>query len=363
MKKIYINARFLTQNITGVQRYATELVKSFDTLLDKGIINAEEYSFTLIAPRGSKKSIDLKHISIKSVGRLNGHFWEQLILPLYTHSALLINLCNTGPLFKRNQIVTIHDAAVFAKPEAYSKVFKIWYRFLLTGLGLISKKIGTDSSFSKNEIIKYCKVKEKKINIIYGGKEHLFLVSSEPSILKKHGLDERPFLLTVSSINSNKNFKSIMNAIKILGKTDYDIVIAGGTNHKIFNQDQFELPSTVKYLGYITDSELKTLYENATCFVFPSFYEGFGLPPLEAMACGCPVIVSNNASLPEVCGDAALYCNPHSPEDVANKIRILMNDGALRQSLQQKGLERAKQFTWEKCARETLVVIEKVLSE
>lgn len=115
-------------------------------------------------------------------------------------------------------------------------------------------------------------------------------------------------------------------------------------------------------MGYVSDAELRALYEHAACFVYPSFYEGFGLPPLEAMACGCPVIVSNAASLPEVCGDAALYCNPCSPEDIAEKISLLMADPRLREDLRQKGLERAKQFTWEKCARETFAIIEKVLA-
>ena len=118
------------------------------------------------------------------------------------------------------------------------------------------------------------------------------------------------------------------------------------------------LPDFVRHLGYVSDGDLKALYEAAACFVYPSFYEGFGLPPLEAMACGCPVIVSRAASLPEVCGDAALYCDPTDPRDIAKQMSDLVFDDILRARLRERGLQRAQQFSWEKCARETWAVIE-----
>jgi glycosyltransferase involved in cell wall biosynthesis len=362
MYKITINARFLTQSVTGVQRYAIELVKALDCLIENGLIDSRRYSFILLAPMNTQVELNLKHIPLKKVGKLKGHLWEQLELPLYTSGRFLVNLCNVAPLFKKNQIVTIHDAAVFAIPHAYSFSFRVWYNMLLKVIGKISKRVITDSLFSKKELIRYCRINETKLNVVYLGYEHMRNTLSDPSIIRKYGLNEKPFILAVSSINPNKNFHSILRAIELLGDINFDIVFVGGNNLKIFNKSKSTLLKGIKYLGYVSDAELKALYEHTTCFIYPSFYEGFGLPPLEAMACGSPVIVSNTASLPEVCGDSALYCNPYSPEDIANSIQKLMNNSILREKLRQRGLEHVKGFSWEKCAQEMFNIVKGELS-
>jgi len=357
---IYINARFLTQSVTGVQRYAIELVKSIDCLIDRGEFGNGEFTFILLSPPSRIHQLSLKHIQIRKVGFLEGHLWEQFELPFYARNGLLINLCNTAPIMKRNQIITIHDVSVYAVPRTYSLAFRTWYKLLFRIAGTTSQRIITDSHFSKREIVRYCKIKPSKIQAIYLGKEHIDGQNADLNY-KATIKGEKSFILAVSSMSPNKNFRSIIRAIEMLGETDFDIVIAGGTNPKVFgSSDPLDL-SDYRYLGYVNDSELRALYESADCFIYPSFYEGFGLPPLEAMASGCPVIVSDAASLPEVCGDAALYCDPRSPKNIAEKIRQLMDDPDLRERLRAKGLKRAKQFTWEKCARETIAVIREVL--
>lgn len=362
MKKIvFINARFLTQSITGVQRYATQLVQALDNLVEQKIIDTKQVEFVLIAPRHIKYELDLKHISLKRVGHLSGHLWEQFELPFYTRGNLLLSLCNTAPLIKRNQLVTICDAVVFGFPQAYSFIFRTWYKILSVSLGIVARKILTISHFSKKELDKYCHIGDQKLQVVYLGSEHILEVKPDYEILEKYRLKNNKFILAVSSINLNKNFRSIILAIQFLGSYDFEIVIAGGLNLDIFISPQGSLNNSIKHLGYVSDHELRALYEHASCFIYPSFYEGFGLPPLEAMACGCPVIVSNTASLPEICGDAALYCNPSSPEDIAKKISLLMHDTALRKEFRQKGLERVKQFSWQKCAFETFAIVEKLL--
>ncbi len=352
-KKICVNARFLTQSITGVQRYAIELVKALDKLLDTGAIDSGMYSFELLAPKGIKNHISLKHISIKQVGFFSGHLWEQLELPFYARGCLLMNLCNAGPMIKRNQTVTIHDAAVFGFPRAYSLAFRSWYRILLSVLSKRAYTVITDSNFSKREIEKYCMINENKIQVIYIGREHILSVNSDRKILVKHNLVGKRYIFAVSSMSLNKNFHSIVNALEYLNLEGFEVVIAGGVNPKIFNQSYKSLPAHVNYVGYVSDEELRALYENAACFIFPSFYEGFGLPPLEAMACGCPVLVSNTASLPEVCGEAALYFVPDEPKDIANTIKKLINNQHLEAELREKGLSRANLFSWEICAKQT----------
>lgn len=360
-KQIFINARFLTQSITGVQRYAVEFVKSLDKLIDSGVIDGKQYSFVMLAPREIKYELNLQHIPLILSGRLKGHLWEQLELPFYTKDRLLVNLCNAGPLIKSRQTVTIHDAAVFGFPQAYSLAFRAWYKVLLTGLGKVSKKIFTDSVFSKKELIKYCHISEHKIQVVPLGKEHIFTAEPDRAVYCRYNLTNGRYVIAVSSMSPNKNFHSIVQAIELLGDSGYDIVIAGGVNPKVFSRSPAPFPESVKHVGYVSDGELRALYEHAACFVYPSFYEGFGLPPLEAMACGCPVIVSKTASLPEVCGDAVLYCDPDNPEDIADKIKQLMNDETLRETLRQKGLARASLFTWEKCTRDTFAEIKEIL--
>jgi glycosyltransferase involved in cell wall biosynthesis len=270
-----------------------------------------------------------------------------------------VSLGNAAPLSKRDQVVTVHDAAVFANPRAFSLPFRVWYGVLLTGLGRVARAVITVSSFSEGELRRYCRIAEAKMRVTYPGKEHVSAVAADGEILWRHGLGRKPFVLAASSMSPNKNFRSVVRAVELLGDAaDFEVAIAGGANPKIFGRPEELLPGSVKYLGYVSDGELRALYENAACFVFPSFYEGFGLPPLEAMALGCPVVASYAASMPEVCGDAVLYCDPHDPADLAGQIRRLVGDEDLREDLSRRGLERAERFSWDRCARETLAVIE-----
>lgn len=362
-KPIYINARFLSQRLTGVQRYAFELVKTLDRLIGEGAI-ADDIAFTLIAPPEILTVPQFEHIGLRQVGRAGGHLWEQTELPLHTAGVPLVNFCNTAPLMKSEQVLTIHDAAVYGAPEAYSFAFRSWYRLLFNTLGRRLRAVITVSEFSKSELLRYCPIPAERLHVIYSGREHALATPADESILTEHHLRDRPYLLAVSSLSPHKNFQGIVAALEQLDRdsTDFDVAIAGGANPNVFSQDSQPLSDRVKYAGYVNDGQLRALYENARGFIYPSFYEGFGLPPLEAMSCGCPVIVSKAASLPEVCGEAALYCNPHDVADIAAKMRQLMQDESLRQTLAQKGLERAEQFNWEACTKATYQVIRDALA-
>jgi len=358
--KITINGRFLTQSVTGVQRYAIELIQALDALLASGEIDRTRYAVEIVAPPGAR-ALNVRHITVRHGGVLRGHLWEQFELPWLARDSLLVNLCNTAPIAKVNQVVTIHDAAVRAVPHAYGRMFRAWYRLLLPWIARMSKRVFTVSQFSKSELIRWFAMPEKKCVVISEGKEHIESVKSDNGILTRFGLIDKPFVLAVSSLSPNKNFRAIVEALQWLGDVQFDLVIAGGTNPRIFADSTQLLPDFVKHVGYVSDGELKALYEHASCFIYPSLYEGFGLPPLEAMTCGCPVIVSNRASLPEVCGDAALYCDASDSRSIADQIVRLMGDAELRASLRERGLKRAGGFSWERCARETWQVIQSTL--
>jgi glycosyltransferase involved in cell wall biosynthesis len=352
---IYINGRFLAQKITGVQRFALEFLKALDKVESK-------FNFVLLIPKNVKINFDFSRIKVKQVGSFTGHIWEQIDLPICSRNGILLNLCNTGCIFKRKQIVVIHDTAVYDAPLGFSWKFRTLYKFIFSIISRNSIKIITVSQFSKKRIIHNLKMRNEKVAVVTEGIDHFISVKENQEFLKKINLSMGNYALFVSSLNPNKNFKILKDVSQLLKYNNFKIVIAGGTNPKVFNIKSTE-NNDLFYVGYVTDSELKSLYKNAGCFVFPSLYEGFGLPPVEAMSVGCPVIVSNTASLPEVCGDAALYIDPYSPEDIAEKIKLLLSDDNLREELRRKGLERAKLFSWEKCAKEMIKVIEEVLAK
>ena len=359
--KIYINSRFLTQTSTGVQRYAAEVVRALDAVLSTDQRLLSKFSFRCLSPKNTINTLDLKNIGLKKVGYLKGHLWEQLELPFYAHDGILLNLANTAPVFKVNQLVTIHDASVFSIPDAYSVAFRAWYQLVFRILASQAKFLITISNFSKQELSHFLGVNDQTLNVIYEGKEHMIHVSPDRSIIDRNNLGDRPFVLAVGSMSPHKNFSAVIKAVEQLSDQDIAIVIVGGKNTKSFASYELLASDQLIYPGYVSDSQLRALYENAVCFVHMSLYEGFGLPPLEAMACGCPVIVSNTASLPEICGDAALYCDPHNPIEIASQIKHLITNPSLQDDLKLKGRTRSSLFSWEKCALELLQYLEQIV--
>lgn len=337
--KYYINGRFLTQRITGVQRYAREMTLALDQLLQERTSDQNEY--TILAPKNIIDTLPCKRIQFKVCGHLSGHLWEQIELPYYAKDGYLLNFCNCAPLIKKNQAVTIHDAAIAAFPSAYSWKFRVWYHIMYTVLGKRLNTIFTVSNFSRDELNKYFDIPKDKIHITYNGVEHLQAIQPDDRILAKIPKD---YVLAVSSQNPTKNFKLVLKAAEQL--PDINFVIAGGSNAKIFNSKGKDTFVNVEYVGYVSDQELISLYRHAKVFVYPSLYEGFGIPPLEAMLNGCPVIVSRQASLPEVCGNAALYVNSQDMNGMLQCLQNIIHDDVLRKNVIKNGFKRAKMFSW-----------------
>ncbi|HIE12725.1 MAG TPA: glycosyltransferase family 1 protein [Desulfotomaculum sp.] len=364
---LLINARFLTQQITGTQRYAREVTREIVKLLGPDNI-------CLMAPEQASEEFAGVPV-LRCGGPLKGHFWEQVVLPRMVDrrsADLLWCPGNCGPLLVRNQVVTIHGTEVFAVPDGFNPYFVRWYRFLLPGLAQRALRVLTVSQFSKNELVKYLKIAEERVCVIYNGVDRRFIPQPEQKVAafkRKHNLPER-YVLLLASRTPRKNFRRVLEAwTAIHSKPEPNgagLVVAGGLTRSL--QGDAALAKLVTMpricdLGYVADEDLPALYGGATVFAFPSLYEGFGLPPLEAMACGTPVVVSNVASLPEVVGDAGVYVDPYDVEDIARGIYRVLADEGLRRRLREKGLARAKLFTWEKTARKTLEVFEEVLQE
>jgi glycosyltransferase involved in cell wall biosynthesis len=351
-----INGKFLSQRTTGVQRVGYELTAAFLKLFPDGV------DVPLLLPPNARASTAFPKAS--PVFRwLKGSMWEQIALPFASRGRTLISLCNIGPLLRRQQVLLVHDVAVYDLPENYSWKYRAWYR---TAYAILSRNVShivTVSEFSRQRIIAHLGIAESRISVVRNGVDHLDRIESDAGILRRLNLRDDGYVLVVGNLSVGKNLARVLTAANRLSeKHDWQFVVAGGCDLRVFSSTaklDGDLSKNIIAAGYVSDGELKSLYEHAACFVFPSLYEGFGLPPLEAMYCGCPVIVSREAALPEVCGDAAMYCDAYSADDIASKVTEMMSNRAMRDVWRERGRERARAFRWDDAARQLLHVLQR----
>jgi len=283
-------------------------------------------------------------------------FWTQFIFPFYAKKYdLIIALTEYDAcVFLKNQLLIIHNTIPFLFPNLPTK-YKFYTYKLLPGILKICQKIVTVSDVLKKELVELFKVASEKNFVIYEGVDFKkFFKADENEVLnfkEKYKINE-DFVLAVGHSHPIKNFSSVVEAFQIVRKKYKIKLVIAGLTEKKFVQDR-----NIIYVGHIPNDKLYILYSAAKCFVFPTLHEGFGLPPLEAMACGCPVVVSDKGSLPEVCGDAAVYVNPYDPQSIAEGILKVLTDENLRQNLIQKGYQQVKKFSWEQTVKKFLEVL------
>lgn len=303
--KIIVNGKFLAQRITGVQRFAREILSELDKI-------CSDLDIELAVPMDVDNLPHYNNIKIVQVGRFKGNLWEQISFPRYVkkQKGISLNLCNSAPL-RGKKIITIHDMKIKAHPEFFSKKFLIWYKVLFKNLIKKSEKIITVSEFSKNEILKYYNCDENKIFVINNAWQHFNNIDFDEKALNKFDLHKFEYYFAMSSLEPNKNLKWIIEVAK--RNKENVFVVAGGLNEKVFSENQIVLPPNVKLLGYISDSEAKTLMRDCKAFLFPTIYEGFGIPPLEAISCGAKnIIVSDTEVMHEIFEDMAIFINPQN---------------------------------------------------
>lgn len=343
-----INGRFLSQGVTGVQRYAREILMALDGLISRNSDLSSRLALRLAVPPGMKSEPAISTISICRTQFGSGHHWDQLVLPLYSKTGVL-SLGNFGPIFVRNHITCIHDANVFVQPESYSRSFRLAYRTLLPLIGRRAKRVGTVSQYSADMLVRYGICRPEQIFIAPNGHEHALLWNAKragPLVLPK-----RPYVLLLGSRAKHKNIEIILDQAKAFEQAGIGIIVAGGGSSIFSASISDHSHPNIDRRGYVTDDELAALYENALCLVFPSRTEGFGLPPLEAMARGCPVVCSKIRSLVEVAGDAALYLDPDDGSGWRETIIGLSRNEGLRARLSERGRQRAALFSWSRSAQ------------
>ncbi len=338
---IYYNSRVLNAYTSGVQRYLQSILLNIDSAYVNEI------------------SVSSKYFS----AGMMGHLWEQLMLPSKLKcNDVLWSPSNTGPIYCRaKHVVTMHDFATLDHPEWTSKSFSTLYRCILPRLAKRADAIIAISEYTKSRILHHTGIDESKISVIKNGVDDRFFIQSEKDfksyIMPKYKLPSERYILTVSSIEPRKNIGSLLRAWeKIQHKIDDDIwlVLVGRQNPKVFSDAGLNnIPERVCFTGFVEDEDLAAIYQNALLFSYVSLYEGFGLPPLEAMAAGVPVLTSNTTSIPEVVGDKAVIVNPLSVSEIAENLLVLLGSDSLRNKLSLAGIEHAKQFSWKTTAEQT----------
>ncbi len=353
-RPLFINGRFLTQPLSGMQRYAGELVGALDALFESEPALGDAFRPEVLVPQGNRREPGWRRIPIRPVGRLSGHAWEQVDLARAARGGILVNLTAAGPLLHFRSILVLHDAAVFAHPEHFSFAYRTLHRFLRPRLAKRARRLVTISEFSRRELSRWCGVAPDAFEIIGDGAAHILEVDPDASVLARHGLEPGRFALTVGNQSPNKNVALAVRAFLAAAPPGWRLAVAGGGSDRVFAASRIDDHPSVARLGRVTDEELRALYENAGMFLFPSRYEGFGVPPLEAMALGCPVISSDAAAMPEVLGDAALFFRSDDEADLARAIVALGAGTDLRSRLAMAGRARAAIHKWSDGARRLL---------
>lgn len=339
----FVNARFLSQPITGVQRFAIEISLQLKKILKDEVV--------FVAPRNVLDNDYTKALNPLIVGKRSGHLWEQIDLCLFMRKkdALLICLCGTAPVFFKNKVVVLHDITFIRYPKTFVRSFRLFYRFLMPITLKTSKMICSVSDFSATEISNYYHYPKEKISVLYNA------IGGNFKPVLESPCNSEKYILAVSSVKENKNFSFILKTFEAVLEKENDVklYIVGDLNAKSFNSiniDWIKNNPKVCILGRVTDDELIRLYSNAIVFLFPSLYEGFGIPVLEAQACGCPVIASNTSSLPEVLENSALLLPPNDTSLWQNAIIELCQNGKMRRKFIERGFENIRRFSWQKSA-------------
>lgn len=353
-RSVSIDVRMLRNS--GIGRYIRSIVPHLPSLLDADISLIKNKSLTLA------NGIQKKAFKFHDVKSSYYSFSEQLEIPFIlrdNNRLLWVPHYNFPVLRNGNLVVTVHDLAHIALKAMLGSLLKdIYSQSMFKMLKKKAAKVICVSHFTKHELIKYTGIEEKKIQVIYNG-----LDSSWYGVRKQKNPETKPFILYVGNVKPHKNLKTLVQAfLNIHEKIPHNLVLVGEKEGFITRDKQIDnlvsrAPDRIRFTGFISDEKLKQYYAHAELMVFPSLYEGFGYPPLEAMACGSPVIASNAASIPEICEDAAEYFEPMDTNELTYKIEKVLFDNELKKELVQRGKKQARKFTIENCAAQTAKVL------
>lgn len=349
LRKFVINGRFLDPPISGVQRYAREIVAALDRHLAVDPRPDEQWC---LATTGHE--IDpprLEHIPyLPLVSPFKGHAWDQISLLRASRDSALIGLAGSGPMLHRRQLVVIHDANVFRNPAFFSRPYGMWHRSIGRTLSRRAT-IATVSNFSRRELAAVLGIAPSAIPVFANGSDHMKRWPASSGAYDRLGLSGRPYFVLLGNLTPNKNVAVAIEAIQHVPSAL--LVLVGGVDYRVFGNDGPAVNGErVIFAGRLEDAEVSGLLQQAQALLFPSFYEGFGIPPVEAMVNRCPVIASDIPAVHEVCAEAALYFDPHDPSALRRAMIDVMDENKVASAARRnRGEERAARFSWHQSAR------------
>lgn len=365
--RIGINGRFLAAKRTGVQRAAYNLIRALVT------VDRENEYVLFTAPDQEKNpewdypNVTVVPSRIREGNAFRNHFWEQFTLPKLARRHrvdILHSPANSAPLFYRGRsVVHIHDLCFIVNPQWYSFSFRTLYNFLIPRLARRAAKVITNSNNSRNDLLQFCNLQAERVSQVYWAVDDLFMSDPAPSAShtpKSWHLDD--YILYVGSLEPRKNIGTLLEAYERLRAENPQLktklVLIGGEG-PVFAEVRLKVKrfkEDILFKGFVNDATLSDYYRHARLFVYPSLYEGFGLPPLEAMASGVPVVTTLTSSLPEVVGKAALMVSPYDVAQLATTMNRVLADSTLHANLAAAGKEQVRKFNWYRVARNTLAV-------
>ncbi len=369
--KIALNASMLDNSPTGVGIYTFNIINS----LAKLNWNNNYEKFTVFTPTSSFLNEDIEvsklpNLMLSSqygkIAAFTRFIWNTFFYPFKSKKYdLVISTTTHGSFFAKNQIITIHDL-LSIRFNTISPHQRFYFKNLLPFMMAKCKCVIAISETTKKDIIKYLGYPEEKIHVIYNGYDKTkFNLSDTVSNIIANKYSVKNYFLAIGPNYPHKNFEILLAAYDKLSNTEklnHPLVIVGGKQPYLSQIKQLaldlNLQTSVQFLDYVPDNLMPAIYKEAVALVFPSLYEGFGMPPLEAMACGCPVIASNTAAVMEVCENAALYINPYNPKSITQALQKLIYNPILLNQLKEKGLKQAQKFSWDLTAQKLKTLIE-----
>lgn len=354
---LILNGKFLSAGPTGVHRVAGELSRALSRLIAQGYPGTERLRHTGLAPHDGMARAQALPLAVRRLGPLRGIAWEQLVLPLRKGRGTLLNLCNIGPALARDAITMIHDTQVQLTPQSYRPAFRWWYRAVQPLIGRRHRHVLTVSEFSRGQILRAGLCRAERISVIPNGTDHMLEVAADPAAFDRLGLIPGGYVVALASDLPYKNIAVLLRAFARPELASLRLVLFGSGGPDAFARRGLAVPASAVFAGRISDGELRCLLERALALAFPSLTEGFGLPSLEAMQVGCPVVAAPCGAIPEVCGEAALYADPGDEAAWAAALARLHDDAGLRATLITRGRKRAGLFTWEKAAQKLVGIL------
>ena len=357
MVRVGINAHLLSGQTgyrqAGIHHYIKQLLNHLPI--------SDDLQYFVFTSRGGKDHLDIGRIPretrLNTENPLTRIIWEQLVWPIesaYSRLDMLHSMAFVTPLWRTvsKTIVTVFDLSFIHHPERYSPLKRLYLQTQTRRSCRQATTVIAISESGRQDIHKLFGVPLERIEVVYPGVDPIFQPASAEAIaqFKKEKQLDRPYILHVGTLQPRKNIPMLIEAFAQLRHPSMELILVGGKGwlyDEIYARvEQHGLKNHVRFMGYVPDTELPLWYNGATALVFPSVYEGFGMPVTQAMACGTPVITSNTSSLPEVVGNAGMMFNPHDSAELVSCLDRIINDSQFASQLKTQGFEQVRQFSW-----------------